>query len=101
MVRHRQMDKQLGFQFQIPKPPDGPVVELSFAEIEELLLRRLEEEKNSPHDALWKLASFYSHTKQHEKALARLREVIELEPDAESKAGSILAMGQTMEQVGA
>jgi len=93
------MDKQLGFQFQIPTPPKGPLVELSFAEIEELLLRRLAEEKDKPADALWQLARFYSHSKQHEQALARLREWIQLAPDAESKAGCILAMGQTMEQV--
>jgi tetratricopeptide (TPR) repeat protein len=88
------------FQFTLSRPPEGGVVELSSAEFEKLLLKRLEEEKNNPIDALWQLARFYQQAKQGEKALDYLRKVLQRQPDVESKATSVLAMGQTMEAIG-
>jgi tetratricopeptide (TPR) repeat protein len=94
------MEKRLGFQFQLPKPPKGPLYELSFEEIEQMLLQRLQEERKDPTEALWELARFYSHSKQHEKAIQRLRELMQRKSDPEDRASYVLAMGQTMEQVG-
>lgn len=42
------MDKRLDFQFSIPRPPEGPLVEMSPEEAEKMLLRKLEEEKADP-----------------------------------------------------
>ncbi len=94
------MDKRLDFLFSIPRPPPGPLVELSAAEMEKLLLQRRDEEQADPTDALWQLARFYSKVRQHEKALDCLRQVMARLPDLEGKAHCVLAMGQTMEQVG-
>ena len=87
----------MDFRFAIEKPPPGPVVELSAEEMEKRLLQRLEAEKAKPLDALWQLARFYQHSQRTEKGLACLRQVLKLMPDAEQKAGCVLAMGQMME----
>lgn len=92
------MEKGLEFRFEVPKPPNDPMYEVTAEEAEELLLRRLSEEADTA-TVLWELARFYSHSRQHEKALARLRELMQRQPDPEAKAGCVLAMGQTMEQV--
>ncbi len=93
------MENRLDFRFQIPKPPKGPLVELSNEEAEKLLLKNLDSAAD-PKPALWQLAQFYKLSKQHEKALARLRQLMQLLPDVEQKAECILTMGQAMEQVG-
>jgi tetratricopeptide (TPR) repeat protein len=94
------MDDQLTFRFAIPRGPQGPVVELSLAETEKMLLKTLDDAKADPTQALWNLAQFYKLSKQHEKALERLRELMALLPDLEKKADCVLTMGQAMEQVG-
>ena len=87
------------FKYSVPQPPAGKLVELSFAEIEEVLLNNLRAAEKDPKEAHWQLARFYSQSKQHEQALEHLRAVLALEPDTEHKAATVLAMGQTMEQV--
>jgi len=94
------MDKRLDFRFFIPPPPDGPLVAMSFAEMEKLLLNRLEKEKDKPADALWELARLYQQSKQHEKGLECLRRALACMPDVEEKARCVLGMGQMMEAVG-
>jgi tetratricopeptide (TPR) repeat protein len=74
-------------------------VELSNAEAEKMLLSKLEESKADPTAALWNLAQFYKLSKQHEKALERLRQLMERLPNPEQKAECVLTMGQAMEQV--
>ena len=46
------------------------------------------------------MAQFYKLSKQHEKAVERLRLLLERLPDPEEKANCVLTMGQAMEQVG-
>jgi tetratricopeptide (TPR) repeat protein len=94
------MDKQLDFRFALPRPPEGPLVELSAEEAEKVLLKRLEVEKTHPTEALWQLARFYQRSKQIEKGLECLRRVMAGMPDAEEKAGCALGMGQMMESAG-
>ena len=65
-----------------------------------MLLKKLDESKADPTQALWQLAQFYKLSKQHEKALERLRQLMERLPDPEAKAECVLTMGQAMEQVG-
>jgi tetratricopeptide (TPR) repeat protein len=91
------MAQRLEFRFAIPHPPEGPLIELSAAEMEKALLKRLEDEKTEPSDALWQLARFYQGSKQLEKGLSCLRQLLAHQPDAESKANCVLAMGQMME----
>ena len=94
------MEDRLDFRYQIPRPPNGPLVELSNAEAEKMLLKKLDDPTGDRTQALWQLAQFYKLSKQHEKALARLRQLMELLPTAEQKAECVLTMGQAMEQVG-
>jgi tetratricopeptide (TPR) repeat protein len=91
------MEKRLDFRFEIPRPPEAPLIEMSAAEMEKTLLKRLEDEKAHPTQALWQLAIFYQQTKQPEKGLACLRQVLPHMPDPEKRAGCILAMGGMME----
>jgi tetratricopeptide (TPR) repeat protein len=93
------MDKQIDFRFSIPRAPAGPVVELSPEETEKMLLKNLAAAQADPTQALWQLAQFYKLSKQHEKALERLRQLMERLPDPEEKAECVLTMGQAMEQV--
>ena len=74
-----------------------PGAELTAAEAERFLLQKLEEEKESPRDALWQLAKFYRITEQYKKALVYLRKLVALVPDVEAKAHCVLNMGQFME----
>ena len=94
------MDKRLDFRFEIPRPPAGPVVELSNEQAEKMLLEKLADSQDDPRKALWELAQFYKLAKQHEKALQSLRELIQRLPDPEDKANCVFTMGQAMEQVG-
>ena len=96
----RNMESRLDFRYSIPRPLEGPLVELSAEEAEKLLLKRLDEAKADPTEALWQLAHFYKQVKQHEKALERLRQLMQRLPDPEQKAQCVLTMGQAMEQVG-
>jgi len=93
-------EKRFNFQFQVPAPPEGKLVALSNEEAEKWLLNSLAEAKDNPVPALWQLAQFYKLSKQHEKALQRLRELMNLLPDVEEKANCVLTMGQAMEQAG-
>jgi tetratricopeptide (TPR) repeat protein len=93
------VDKRLDFRYSIPTPARGPVVELSALEAERILLTNLAASKDDPIAALWELARFYSEQKQHVKALACLRQLLDRFPDLERKASCVLAMGQTMERV--
>jgi tetratricopeptide (TPR) repeat protein len=93
------MEKQWDFKFTVANKPFEEGVELSYAEAEKVLQEKLRAAKDSPKDALWELARFYSACKQHEKALECLRKVMDLLPDLEGKASCVLGMGQTMEQI--
>jgi tetratricopeptide (TPR) repeat protein len=94
------MERPLDFRFELPRPPVGPLVEVSSGEMERLLLKQLEEVPDDPAQALWQLAHFYKDTGQNDKALVRLRQLLQLLPDPESRAKCILTMGQVMEQAG-
>jgi tetratricopeptide (TPR) repeat protein len=88
----------LDFRFELPRPPGGPLVEVSSLDIERSLLRRLEEAGEDPTQALWQLAQFYKQTCQPDKALSRLRQLLEWLPAAEDRARCFLSMGQALEQ---
>ena len=79
------------------RAPLEPGTELSAAEAERVLLDKLEDEKESPRDALWQLATFYRSTEQYKKALVYLRKLVALAADVETKATYVLNMGQFME----
>jgi tetratricopeptide (TPR) repeat protein len=92
------MEKPLDFRFELPRPPVGPLVEVSSQEMEKILLKQLEDAVDEPRQALWQLAQFYKQTRQTDKALVRLRQLIQMLPDAEDRAKCVLTMGQAMEQ---
>jgi len=78
----------------------APGTEMTIPEAERYFLDKLEEEKESPRDALWELARFYQMTERHKKALVYLRKLVALVPDVEAKANYVLNMGQFMETAG-
>jgi tetratricopeptide (TPR) repeat protein len=90
----------MDFRFQLPKPLDGPLIELTLEEMETILIRNVGDAGKDPRQALWQLAQFYKVQKQHEKALELLRQLMALLPDVESKAQCVFTMGQAMEKVG-
>src|SRR5258708_18473393 len=91
------MERRLDFRLEIPAQPKGPLIEMSAAEMEKTLLKRVEDEKAEPTEALWQLGRFYQQSKQIEKGLTCVRQILALMPDLEKKAGCVLAMGQMME----
>jgi tetratricopeptide (TPR) repeat protein len=93
------MDSEMKFRFVVPPAPAGPLIELSADEAERMFLAALDANEDRKQ-ALWNLAQFYKIHGQHEKALERLRELIALLPDPESKAECIFTMGQAMEGAG-
>ena len=94
------MEEGMSFRFAIPKPPPGPLIEMSPKEMEKNLLQRLKDESGQPIEALWQLARFYQQSKQFDKGLDCLRQVLAQMPDAEGKASCVLGMGQVMESIG-
>ena len=94
------MEKPLNFRFELPRPPVGPLVEVSSRQMEKLLLGKLRESENNPTQALWQLALFYKQTRQNGQALARFQELMPLLPEPEERARCVLSMGQAMEQAG-
>jgi tetratricopeptide (TPR) repeat protein len=94
------MQEGMQFRFELPRQPQGPVVEITAEEAEKTLLKKLEEEKSQPLDALWELASFYQQSRQFDKGLDCLRQILPKMPDAERKAGCVLGFGQMMESIG-
>jgi tetratricopeptide (TPR) repeat protein len=94
------MDKRRDFRFALPPAPEGPLVEMSAEEVEKALLKRLEDAKSPPTEALWQLARFYQQSKQIEKGLECLRRVMTGISDVEKKANCVLGMGQMMESAG-
>lgn len=94
------MEKPLDFRFELPRPPGGPLVEVSPQEMEKLLLKQLEDAAAEPRQALWQLAQFYKQTRQNDKAMVRLRQLIQMLADQEDRAKCVLTMGQAMEQAG-
>ena len=94
------MEKSLDFRFEIPRTPDGLLIEFSAGEMEKYLLKNLAEAGTDSTKELWQLAQFYKLSNQHDKALQRLRELLQRLPDPEDKAECVFTMGQTMEQVG-
>lgn len=94
------MGERLDFRFEVPQPHKGPLVELTAVEAEKLLLKRLDEAGSDRKTALWQLAQFYKLQRRHDQALQRLRELIQLLPDAEARAGCVFTMGQAEENAG-
>ena len=82
------------------RAPLEPGTELSAGEFERVLLDKLEDEKESPHDALRQLAELYKAMGQYDTAIVyfgRLKAVVR---DVEEKARCVLNMGQVMECAG-
>src|SRR5436309_14619054 len=63
------------------------------------LLAQLDAPNADKADGLWQLARLHAGCKQRDKAMDYLHQAMALQPDPESKAASILAMGQTAERV--
>ena len=88
------------FRFQIPAAPKGPLIALTYQEAEQLLLKKLDDPTEDQTQVLWQLAHFYKINQQHEKALERLRQLMQQLSSPEDKAQCVFTMGQAMEQVG-
>jgi tetratricopeptide (TPR) repeat protein len=86
-----------GFNFSIPLPT-GPLVELSFADMEKRFLARLEDEAAEPEPALWELVRFYSLAGRLDTAETYVRRLMERTGDPEARGAHLLALGQLMEK---
>ena len=93
------MEEVWSFRYSKPDQPEGPLVELSAAEMERHLLAQLGAPNADKAEGLWQLARLYAGSKQRDKAMEYLRQVMALQSDPESKAATALAMGQTAEHV--
>jgi tetratricopeptide (TPR) repeat protein len=93
-------DQKMDFKYTLPERPTESLFELPLTEIEVILKNNVAMAQPDARTALLQLAKLYSTTRRHEQAIDCLRQIMALETDLERKAGCVLAMGQTMEQVG-
>jgi len=92
------MDQNLDFHFSVPKIPEGEA--LTFDEIEERCLKRLQEKKGKCVQSLINLAKLYSQAKRHDEAFRCVERLIALSDDPEEHGAYYLALGGFMEQIG-
>lgn len=88
------------FRFQVPKPPEGEVVEITAEAYEEMLLKRLADPNENRTMVMWELAQ---HCKNHgkvEQAMAHFKALLDCVESLEAKAKIVLALGQTSERAG-
>src|SRR5438445_11118911 len=91
------MENVWEFRYSVPRPPKagaGPSTE----EVEKTLLEGLAKSGGQPTQCLWDLAQFYKRSKQPDKALDYLRQLLALPIDPESRANCMLALGQMAEE---
>src|SRR5213080_2945716 len=60
------MEEVWSFRYSKPSLPEGPLVELSAAEMERHLLAQLDAPNADKADGLWQLARFHAESKQHD-----------------------------------
>jgi tetratricopeptide (TPR) repeat protein len=94
------IENDWGFRFSLPARTGDSIAKLLPEEAERLLLDRLRESKDDPRDALWQLALLSCRRHKYDLALDYLRQRMALDVEPDSKAATVLAMGQTMEQAG-
>lgn len=90
----------LQFNFRVPEGPEGEVVELTAAEMERLLLERLEAATGNPTQAMWELAQFYKRDNRLDQASEVFNDLLGRVADLEIKAQIIFSLGQTAEKAG-
>ena len=90
----------LKFSYRVPQGPEGEVVELTAAEMERLLLERLEAATENPTQAMWELAQFYKRDNRLNRASEVFNDLLGRVADLEIKAQLIFSLGQTAEKSG-
>jgi tetratricopeptide (TPR) repeat protein len=90
----------LKFSYRLPQGPEGEVIELTAAEMERLLLERLEAATENPTQAMWELAQFYKCNNRLERASEVFNNLLARVADLEIKAQIIFSLGQTAEKAG-
>ena len=88
----------LKFSYRVPRGPEGEVVEMTAAEMERLLMERLEAATDNPAQAMWELAQFYKRDNRLERASEVFKEMLGRVSDLEIKAQIIFSLGQTAEK---
>lgn len=89
--------ESLSFRFSLPKKPAGELVELTGAQMEQLLLDRLAAERDNPVQAMWRLATFYKQDGRVDKAMECFQQLFSRVDDLEAKANYAFSLGQTAE----
>lgn len=99
-ARIERMDEphEMNFQFLVPTPPEGEVVEFTAAQMEQALLEQLAAAKDDPMQAMWNLAQFYKTERLLDRATEQFSLLLERTTKLEAKAEIVLALGQTAEK---
>jgi tetratricopeptide (TPR) repeat protein len=92
------MDQNLDFHFSVPKIPEGEAV--TFDEVEERCLKRLQEKEGKCVQSLINLAKLYSQAKRYDQAFRCVERLIALSDDPEEHGAYYLVFGGFMEQIG-
>jgi tetratricopeptide (TPR) repeat protein len=82
------------------RPPGAEPVAMSFKQMEDWLLARLQDGAVDRKQALRHLARFYADRRCYDQALERMRELVVAEDDLEEKAAIVLATGGIAEMKG-
>lgn len=91
-------DETMDFNFSVPQPPPDGARQVTAEEAEQVLLKRLEESKDDPLEAMWELAQFYKSQNHLDRAGEIFHDMLQWVSDPELKAQIILALGQTAER---
>ena len=81
------MNKNFDFAFTTPPIPEGEAI--TFAELEEHLLKQLKAKDGTCKQALINLADLYSHSDRLDEACRCIERLIELSDDLETHAGAV------------
>ena len=90
--------ESLKFNYEVPRGPEGEVVELTAAEMERLLVERLAAATENPTQAMWELAQFYKRDNRLDRASEVFKDMLGRVADLEIKAQIIFSLGQTAEK---
>jgi tetratricopeptide (TPR) repeat protein len=89
--------KRFRFRYLFQKPPDHPLVEITFADAEKLFLEQLDKQQLDSTQRLWSLTRFYIQGHAYGKALSQLSEHSDQKFDIDGRSDYFYSTALCME----
>ena len=84
--------------YTVTRPSDGEEVQMRADQLEQVLLRQLEDAGEDSVDAMWELAQFYKVEGKLDLAMASFKALLKRVEDSATQAKIAMALGQTAEK---